>query len=163
MECCLQTIRWRDFIVLSIFILIMIQNVINRLFPLKAIYYRLSDLPTDSSSVIKNSQTICLSFETSCQSRRFCYIDFSELRNLFEETIESERSLYEVIPLSKPVKLYIDFEYLISFNHEITDHLIGFKSVLKIMYSIFYAIDISVKTYGEVFNAVCQKFLVLTA
>lgn len=141
----------------------MIQNLIQRLFPMKSIYYHLSDLQKDSSSIVKDPESLCLSFEANCRSRRFCNLNFLELRDLFEKSIELERSLYEVIPLLKTVKLYIDFEYLISFNQHLKDHSIGIKSILKILYAIFYPCDVPGKSSQEIFNAECQKFLVLTA
>ena len=138
-------------------------NIIQQLFPSKLIFYRLSDLLKESLSSVNEVESLCLSIETSNRSRRFSNFSLFELCTLFANTIESERSLYEIIPLSKSVKLYIDFEYLICFNDDIQDHASGLRSILKILYSVFYSKDISTDSEEEVLNLALQKFLVMTA
>lgn len=139
------------------------EDKIKQLFPSKRIFHRLIDLNHEFLSEVDSNDNIWLSFETSIECRKFSSFGFSELCHWFQQTIESDRSLYEVISPSKPVKLYIDFEYYLSLNHDIEDPATGLKCVLKVLQSIFNSSNVSYISKEQLMNAALEQFLVLTA
>lgn len=139
------------------------QAKIKQLFPSKTIFHRLIDLGQEFASRVNCADSICISFETSVQCRKFCHFNLSELCFCIKQTKESDRSLYEVIPTSKPVKLYIDFEYCLSLNHDIDDHTTGLKFVLKILHFIFTTDEDSHVSNEQMIAQALEQYLVLTA
>lgn len=136
---------------------------IKLLFPFKMIYDRLSSLNNELLAEDSTDGIASYSFQTSNLSRKFFHLTFTELCYLFEQTIQSERSLYEVIPPSKPVKLYIDFEYYLRFNDQLADQLVGLKCILKILYSIFNFADVLCVSDEQFIQEALKQHLILTA
>ena len=136
---------------------------IKQLFPSKRIFHRLVDINHQFLVEVNTNDNISLSFETSIQCRIFCNFGFSELCYWFQQTNESDRSLYEIIPPSKPVKLYIDFEYYLSVNHEIENHATGLKCILKVLQPIFNPNNVLYVSNEQFIDAGLGQWLVLTA
>lgn len=136
---------------------------IQLLFPLKVLHGRLCSLNNELSTKDNTNSSFSLSFPTNNSSRKFFHLTFAELCYLFEQTIQSERSLYEVIAPSKPVKLYIDFEYYLRCNDQLVDQLVGLKCILKILYCIFNAADDLCISDEQCIHEALKQHLILTA
>ena len=136
---------------------------IKELFPAKRIFHRLVDINHEPSCEVNTDDNIWLSFETSIHCRKFCTFDFSELCYWFQQTSQLDRSLYEVIPPSKMVKLYIDFEYYSAPNHEIDNHTTGLKCILKVLQYLFNPNNILYICNEQFINAALEHWIVMTA
>ncbi|CAM4847093.1 unnamed protein product [Rotaria magnacalcarata] len=140
-----------------------VQNLIKRLFPHKIITHRLSDLHNQLLQQNIDKNDIFLSIEKENKSRQFCCLSIEELLRLFECCPTTERTLYESISINKPVRTYIDFEYLIDKNLKIQNHYIGPMCCLKVLYYFLNAPDDTINTVERYTENILKQFLVLEA
>ncbi|CAM2729007.1 unnamed protein product [Rotaria socialis] len=140
-----------------------VQNLIKRLFPYKIITHRLSDLHNQLLQQNIDKNDIFLSIEKENKSRQFCCLSIEELLRLFECCPTTERTLYESISINKPVRTYIDFEYLIDKNLNIQNHYIGPMCCLKVLYYFLNAPDDTINTVESYIENILKQFLVLEA
>ena len=137
------------------------QKLIKHLFPNKIITQRLLDLIHYLSKKHVENAYRYTSIEKDNNCREFCYFMLDELMILYQQCPVSERSLYEIITLSKQVKAYIDFEYYTNNNLAIQSPHIGPNCFLKILY---YLLDFQRNTNFKTTNytsLAMQQFLVL--
>ncbi|CAF1274921.1 unnamed protein product [Rotaria sordida] len=140
-----------------------IQNLIKKLFPHNIITHHINDLTNEPSDQNNITNDICISIEKENKSRQFCRLTIEQLTTLFEHCPVSDRTLYEVISLSKPVKAYIDYEYFIDKNLDIENHYIGPISSLKILYYFLNIPNDAIDTIEIYTQKILKQFLILQA
>lgn len=140
-----------------------IEKLLKRLFPNKLITHRLSELNNNLSKQDVENIYICISAEKENGSRIFCYVTFDELIILYQCCPLTERFLYELINETKQVKSYIDFEYYINNNNDITNPYIGPNTCLKILYSLFKEQNDTNNETDNFIHLALKQFLVLDA
>ncbi|CAF5018652.1 unnamed protein product, partial [Rotaria sp. Silwood1] len=140
-----------------------IHNLIKKLFPHNIITHHINDLTNEPSDRNNITNDICISIEKENKSRQFCRLTIEQLITLFEHCPVSDRTLYEVISLSKPVKTYIDYEYFIDKNLDIENHYIGPISCLKILYYFLNIPNDTIDTIEIYTQKILKQFLVLQA
>ena len=137
---------------------------IKTLFPQKLITHHLADLNRIESEFTVDNLSLTISFENNTRSRQFCHIIFEDLCMIFQRTRALERYLYEVISPFKPVKIYVDYEYLVMHNLDIQDHFIGPRCLLKVLYWLL-SDRVRSEYYSEKehMDLILNEYLVLTA
>ncbi|CAF3244150.1 unnamed protein product [Rotaria sp. Silwood2] len=140
-----------------------IQNLIKNLFPNKIITHHINDSTNEPSDQNTMTNDIYISIEKENKSRQFCRLTIEQLIILYEHCPVSDRTLYEFISLSKPVKTYIDYEYYIDKNLDIENHYIGPISSLKILYYFLNIPNNTIDTIETYTQKILKQFLVLQA
>jgi len=141
-----------------------IENLMKSLFPKEIITHHLIDLNDQLLEQNNNKKNIHISIEKEKKSRQYCSLTVEQLLTLYQYCPIIERTLYELIPPTKPVKTFIDFEYYINNNLDIENHHISPISCLKILYYLLNVLDDfqtnTIETYTE---SILKQFLVLEA
>jgi len=141
-----------------------IENLIKSLFPNEIITHHLIDLNDQLLEQNNNKKNIHISIEKENKSRQYCSLTVEQLLTLYQYCPITERTLYELIAPTKPVKTFIDFEYYINNNLDIENHHIAPIFCLKILYYLLNVLDDfqtnTIETYTE---NILKQFLVLEA
>lgn len=137
--------------------------MIKQFFPKKQIFYYLSDATMFLEKDTNNKHSFCIAIETNEKHRRFIILNFIELLTVFDITDQLTRHLYEVITANSIVKIYIDFEYLISSNPDITNQFTGAQCVLNILQYFFTNKMEAFSSKDDFINSTLENYLVLSA
>lgn len=140
-----------------------VQNLIKRLFPEEIITHHIVDLNNQLSEEDNTKKHIHISIEKENKSRQYCSLTIEQLITLYEYCPVTQRTLYESIPTTKPVKTYLDFEYYIDNNRDIQNHHVAPICCLKILYYLLNVPDNTINTIETYTRNVLKQFLVLQA
>jgi len=144
------------------------RNLIKRLFPNEIITHHISDLNKQLMEQVNDKSRICISIEKENKTREYCSLTMEQLSILYQCCPIAKRSLYESIPPTKSVKIYIDYEYYMDNNLHIQNNCIGLKCCLKVLYNLLNFQDNSIYTMESYIEQIhldhiLKQFLVLDA